>query len=842
MVGRICLLGFVASGAVVHVLPDLPSRWAQWVLLAAAGLFFIPAWRARGRPRTVCWAITASLLGFLLTTHRAELRLADALLADNENKVSRVELRIAQLPRHEPESRHFLAEVLSSRPEGVPSVIQVSWSAASRPGPYPKGRSEPAEFPELIPGQRWRMALTLKSPHGMSNPGAFDYEGYAFAQGVRALGSVRGTPEYMGDDPWVSLPVIAQRARYRVRQAMQPYVRDLRYGAVLVALAIGDQAGVQASDWQVFNRSGLTHLISISGSHITMIAALAALAVSWLWRRVRFGHTVPAEILPAQVAAAWAALLVAWLYCLLAGWGVPARRTFLMLSVVALARIARLPMSASRIVLSAAFLVVLLDPWAMLSTGFWLSFGAVCVLLASSSWFGQAVSERQAGRWSRLGAFAMTAARLQVAISLALLPLLARMFNEISLVSPLANAYAITLIGMVVTPAALLLAALALVPGAGALASWAAWLGHGVMQWLMHPTVWLAELELASVVIPTSPWWLTLLAMAGVAMAAMPYGLPGRRLGWLLMLPALCWRVERPREGDWSMHALDVGQAGAVVVRTARSTLVFDGGLRRGPASEDGERIVWPFLKTLGVRKIDVLVVSHSDLDHAGGVWGIVKSAPVEQAYSSFDLRRYLRREASKLGADAQALNLPSAITPCRRGVRWRVDGVSFEFLWPARGSATQAWGDKEGRNADSCVLRVQGRHHGMLLTGDVGVREEQAMIEWMDGPVDVVMAAHHGSKSSSSQAWVEATRPAHVIAQAGRFNRYGHPHRQVQRRWERAGAQFWRSDHHGAVTAVSSGGELRVSAQRVDRRRYWTSQPACGPQSPACGRSAQQP
>lgn len=835
MVGRGCLAGFVVSGTIVHMLPELPDDRTWLGLAIATVLCAVLAWRAQGRLRTACWIIVAGLLGFLSTAYRAELRLADALRADNENKVSRVVLRIVQLPREEADSRHFLAEVLSSKPQGVPSTIQVSWSAASWTGPYSRGKDKPADFPELIPGQRWRMALTLKSPHGMRNPGAFDYEEYMFARGVRALGSVRGTPEYLGDDPWASLSVIAQRARYRVRLAMQPYLKDLRYGAVLVALAIGDQAGVPASDWQVFNRSGLTHLVSISGSHITMIAALAALAVSWSWRRIRLGNTVLAETLPAQIAAAWAALVVAWLYCLLAGWGVPARRTFLMLSVVALARIVRLPLGASHIVLSAAFLVVILDPWALLSTGFWLSFGAVCVLLASSSWFGRAVAGQYAGRWTAIRTVVMTTVRLQWAISLALLPLLALMFNEISLVSPLANAYAITLIGMVVTPAALLLAALANVPGAEGLASWTAWFGHGVMLWLMYPTVWLAELELASVVVPTPPWWLTALAMTGVAMAAMPYGLPGRRLGWLLMLPALCWRAERPREGDWSMYALDVGQAGAVVIQTARTTLVFDGGLRRSPVSEDGERIIWPFLKTLGVREIDVLIVSHSDLDHAGGVWGILKSAPVEQAFSSFDLRRHIRKEAAKLGADAQTPNLPLAAAPCRRGVRWRVDGVSFEFLWPASPSSAAKWDDKEGRNADSCVLRVQGRHHSLVLTGDIGAREERAMLEQLDGPIDVAMAAHHGSKSSSSQIWVDALQSAHVIAQAGRFNRYGHPHRQVQRRWERSGAKFWRSDHHGAVTVLSSGDGLSVSAQRAEHRRYWTSRPACGTQPPAC-------
>src|SRR5690606_19987752 len=202
---------------------------------------------------------------------------------------------------------------------------------------------------------------------------AFDYESYAFARGIRALGSVRGQPKYLYDEPWASLPIVAQRARHTLRAAMQTYLQDKRYGAVLLALVIGDQASVSASDWQVFNRSGITHLVSISGSHITMIAAIGGASMFWFWRRVRIGGRMLAERVPAHVASAATALLVAWLYCLLAGWGVPARRTFLMLAVVALFYVLRLGLNASRLLCLVAFVVVLLDPWALLQSGFWLS-------------------------------------------------------------------------------------------------------------------------------------------------------------------------------------------------------------------------------------------------------------------------------------------------------------------------------------------------------------------------------------------------------------------------------------------------------------------------------------
>ncbi|MGP1615780.1 MAG: ComEC/Rec2 family competence protein, partial [Pollutimonas bauzanensis] len=395
MTGRICLLAFVAATGAAHGLPYLPDHVVWAGALALAVLASIAVFSLAGRHRWhVLLPLWAGIAGLLVAVARAEHRLADSLDSANENRVSRVVLRVAALPRLDPDSRQFEAEVISSMPAGVPSRIQVTWAAPDWAGPYGRAGRAPADggyagFAELAPGQVWRMSLTLKKPHGNRNPHAFDYESHLFAQGIRATGSVRGAPLLLRDEPWASLPVMAQRARHRVRAAMQPYLAGKRYGAVLLALAIGDQASVEASDWQVFNRTGITHLVSISGSHITMIAALGGSLAFWLWRRGRLRGRALAERLPAQVAAALAALLVAWLYCLLAGWGVPARRTFLMLAVVAAAYLLRLPMDASRLLPLAAFAVVLLDPWALLASGFWLSFGAVCVLMASAGWWGR---------------------------------------------------------------------------------------------------------------------------------------------------------------------------------------------------------------------------------------------------------------------------------------------------------------------------------------------------------------------------------------------------------------------------------------------------------------------
>jgi len=823
VIGRISLLAFVGGTGLVHCLASMPTAGIQLGLaMVGAGVVAAAAAR-RSRWIGVCaFPLCAALLGALLTMHRVDNRLADHLTEENENQVSRVVLRIDSLVRMRPDSRQFEAETISSMPSGVPSRILVSWNAPGYAGPYGDPQAREAEFPVLAPGQLWRMSLTLKRPNGLRNPHGFDYEGHLFANGVRATGSVRGTPRYLGDEPYTSLHVGAERARHHVREAMQPYLEGKRYGAVLLALAIGDQASVSADDWKIFNFTGISHLISISGSHITMIAAMGGLLTLWGWRRLRFrGHAL-AERIPAQVAACMAALLVAWLYCLLAGWGVPARRTFLMLAVAACAHGLRLPFNGSRLICVVAFMVVLMDPWALMATGFWLSFGAVCVLLASASWWGRAAGLDK-GRGYRIRRRLWQACCLQLAITAGLMPMLAFLFHEVSLVSPLVNAYAIPVISLIVTPLALALAGLAMLPGVQWLTEAVAWVGHGALELTMWPTVRLAQWPMASVEVAATPLWLSGVALLGLALAVVPYGFPMRAAAWALMAPALLFRPERPAMGSWDLIALDVGQAGAVVILTARHAVLFDAGLRSSALSDGGSRIIVPYLKARGVRRLDGLIVSHADIDHVGGLRSVLEAFPVTQSFSSFDVRAHLAREAGLLGVPGVLPPLPMAMSPCQYGMVWEIDGVTFEFLWPLkRPPGRRASNASKERNDHSCVLRIRGARHSALLLGDISAAQERLLVERGLGLVDIVLAAHHGSRNSSDRAIVSATQPSHVIAQVGRWNRYGHPHPTVVDRWRAANAQFWRTDETGAVIIQSRPSGLQARAHRVDRPRYW--------------------
>lgn len=570
--------------------------------------------------------------------------------------------------------------------------------------------------------------------------------------------------------------------------------------------------GQAREDWQVFNRSGITHLVSISGMHVTLIAGMGGMLVAAVWRRTRWRGVGLAEFFPARMAGATAAFFVALAYCLLAGWGVPARRTFFMLAVALGAALLRLPLSSFRVLACAAAVVTFLDPWAAVSPGFWLSFGAVAILLRVSS---GAPGARATG-WRRVATWLVQFGRLQMAVTLGLTPLLAFLVHQVSLGSPLANAVAIPMVSFIVTPLALLCAVLAVLPGAADVAQAVGWLGHLAFSWTMVPVVWVGQSAWSSVSVAAAPICWLLLAVAGMVWALQVRGWPARHWGWVCLLPLMFWRPDKPDSGFWRAYALDVGQGSAIVVETASQVLLFDSGPRQHSGTDAGERIVVPFLRGHGVRGLDVLVLSHADLDHVGGTRAVLSAMPVARSYASFDLAVHLQREARLWPGDLSAMRLPQDMRACQQGQAWEVDGVKFAFLHPDGASPRRA-----DKNAMSCVLLVQGREHTILLPGDIGAAQERALA-FLLPTVDVVLAPHHGAATSSSDELVQATAATHVIAQAGALNRFGHPVRKIQSRWRRAGAVFWRTDEHGGVVASARPQGLSVWAQREQARRYW--------------------
>lgn len=596
-----------------------------------------------------------------------------------------------------------------------------------------------------------------------------------------------------------------------------------------------------------------------------MLAAMGGWLTLLIMKRARWRRRLLCERVPARVVATLVAMLVAWLYCLLAGWGVPAQRTFFMLACVAASVLARHPLSASRVLAMAAAVVVVFDPWAPLSTGFWLSFLAVGILFAAG-----AVGDRLGpglSRWQRYKQLCTEASRLQWLITIAMLPVLAFLFQQVSVVSPFANALAIPVLTFVVTPLALALALFGLVPGLGWLATASGVLAHWALEYTLVPVTWLAKVSWASFDVATAPFWTLMVAGAGLVWALQPPGWPARWAGWCLLLPVLSFAPQRPPPGHWRLLAFDVGQGGAVLLQTQTHDVLFDTGPRQG-ANDAGTRTILPNLRALGVRKLDSVVVSHADSDHAGGLLTVLDALPVGTLYSSFSFQEWLGR-ALPASASTLPIKEPTQTRLCERGQRWEWDGVVFQFLHPEVKQTIAVSGvsqvaplrsakGKFSKNAHSCVLHVQGLQHSALLPGDIGVQQEQLLLEQhaaespalpaspaspkspelsllvTSGSVipstvvatgltaDLVVVAHHGSETSSSKRFVQQIQAQHAIAQAGYLNRFGHPHPAIKQRWLDAQTRFWQTDRHGAVVAESLPRGLIVQSHSQLRQRYW--------------------
>ena len=550
----------------------------------------------------------------------------------------------------------------------------------------------------------------------------------------------------------------------------------------------------------MFNRTGVSHLISISGLHITMVAGLFASLVFWLWRHSFFTDAQLPLRLPAQKAAALAGAAIALLYVLLAGFGVPAQRTLYMLSVVAAALWSGRITSVSHVLCVALAVVLLLDPWAVLWPGFWLSFGAVATILyVSVGRVEPGAGESRRERWRALfGA----AARTQYAITLGLVPLTVLLFSQVSLVGPLANALAIPLVSLLVTPLALVGSVLPM-----PLAGWVLIAAHALIEWLAAALGWLNGLPLAVWSAPMPGPWIFLLAAFGTIWLLAPRGWPVRWLGVFCWLPLLLNVPTHPPPGQMRVTAFDVGQGMALLVETATHRLLYDTGPLYSATANAGNRVILPYLKARGIHALDALVVSHNDSDHSGGALAILAETDVGWVTSS-------------LASDSALVRTAPAHRRCQAGQNWEWDGVRFDMLHPR---ADDYGNPKAKPNALGCTLKITLGRQALLLPADIGVAQEARLLADAAEALraDVLLAPHHGSGTSSSEAFLRAVQPRLALFQIGYRNRYGHPKAEVFERYGTLGIRRLRSDEAGAIT-LQFGTSLQISEYRRDHVRYW--------------------
>ncbi|MBT9595934.1 MAG: DNA internalization-related competence protein ComEC/Rec2 [Vitreoscilla sp.] len=771
-----------------------PAAYAG-MALAAVGLGGV-AWIARrGRPSAAGLALVLAsmLLSCAQTGWRAGERLADRLAPSLEGQDLQLRGRVVGLPQVDVQGLRFpfvpdSAVGANAQPVKLPARLSLVWPSAAT------GDVAMAAAPvHLTSGERWELPVRLRLPHAAMNPEGFDAELWLFEQGIGAVGSVRlgglGEPRRLEAPRAWRLDEQLGAWRQRWRDAVLLQGADPGTAGLLAALTVGDQGAIDGDGWALYRQTGVAHLMSISGLHITLFAWLAAAGIGWLWRR----NERLMILWPAPMAARWGGVALAAAYALLAGWGVPAQRTVLMLALAVALRQAGLRWPPLLVCLVSGALVAAADPWALLQPGFWLSFVAVGLLIASDSPVAAPAEPVAEGWRTRARRVIGGAMRQQVVATVALAPLTLLLFQQVSLVGFVANLVAVPWITLLTTPLAL--AGLWWSP----LWQLAGWTVQPLHQFLAL----LAQVPWATWAVPAAPTWAAALGLVGGACLVLPLPWPVRLLGLPLLLPLLAPAVQRPAPGEFELLAADVGQGSAVLVRTASHLLLHDTGPRYAPDSDAGQRVLLPLLRSRGERRIDTLVLSHRDADHVGGAAALLAQLPVGELRSSLEPGHPLL---------AGRLNLP-----CVAGQRWAWDGVQFEFLHPP--TATPAPGTRP--NAQSCVLRVRAADGlSALLTGDIEAPQEQALVERLGAALrsDILLVPHHGSRTSSTPAFLAAVAPRVAVIQVGYRSRFGHPHPAVLSRYAASGVAVQRTDQCGAWVWRDGG----AWCTRTVRRRYW--------------------
>jgi competence protein ComEC len=814
-------------------------RWQRNLTARRCGLGW---WRGARWHVYTGWCalgLAAACAGFGYAAWRAEMRLALSLPTTWEGRDLEVQGSIRGLPSRDEKGARFLFDVdsVAAPIEHFPRTIQLAW--VDQKGPPP---------PLLEPGARWRLTVRLKRPHSNANYGVRDAEAGLLARNVRATGYISTPAKAQRLGGYASgLSVSVDRWRAALRARIDTVLADAPHRGIVVALAVGAQDEVSAADWLLMRATGTSHLVAISGLHIGFVAGLAGWLVGALWRRSGLvGRNWPLRI-PAQLVAVTAGTMFAALHAALAGFNVPAQRALWMAGVVALAFVSGRSVAPSWVLAWALGLVLLLDPWAPVSAGFWLSFCAVGAILYAMSGRPRVRADERAdgadagpdvdpdagggsgARGADVGAAGgqaatcfsarmlrvlhargrafvermRSAAHVQFAVTIALAPLTIYWFSQIPLIGPLANAFAIPWVSLFVTPAVLAGVVLPMPIDAYALRA-----AHALLELLIAGLQMLSGPSWALWRLPHPDGWVLAVAAVGVLWCLAPRGWPLRWAAPLTWLPLLLPPPPGPPSGSFRLTALDIGQGSSILVETTHHALLFDAG--PGPESTHaGERVVVPYLQANGVYTPDTMVISHEDSDHSGGAPAVLQGVEVRQLLGGLVPSNGLWDKARAVGADT---------VRCAAGQHWQWDGVDFSILWPDPGPLSG------NPNAHCCVLRVsiagagESRGHAAgspaaptvsaLLAADIEAPVERILLarDRSALPAQILVVPHHGSKTSSTEPFLDSIEPLVAVFQVGYRNRFHHPNPGVFERYLGRHIELTRSDIDGAVQIMAQG------------------------------------
>lgn len=755
----VCFVAGVAGFQFMHTLPQIGwlALVAGIVTLCLLRKYYYPVFLIAGW----CWA-----WGF------AALALSTRLPAELEGKTLTVSASITTIPRCSRNICRFNALIKSTatpdialaEKKPVSRHVKLSWYYPSQP---------------IQAGQRWLLRIRLKRPHGMLNPGGFDYEQWLFTKRIDATGYVRCKQDcqQLSDD--LTFRTWIQQQRQSLYLQLQQYLEKSPVSGLITGMTLGIRDDINQQQWQVLRNTGTAHLMAISGLHVGLVAGLA------FWILKRFTAWLGIKRWSPQQVAAIGAMGCALGYALLAGLSVPTQRAVIMLSIIFGGVLLQTSIRAFHLLALTAVVVVIVNPLAVLSAGFWLSFGAVMV-----------ITLLLLGRQKALGYWQATWT-IGWRVALGLSPLLLLFFGSVSVLAPIANLIAVPVVSVVVVPASLFGVVLSTV--SESLAAVAFGLASSVLSAVMWYLEQLSALSFSTLSTPRPALWAVSASIAGVLLLLSPKGIRGRWLGIIMLLPAVFPRIADVAHGTARITVLDVGQGLSSVIETAHHTLVFDTGIRLSPKFDMGASVLVPYLRSRAIKQVDTLVLSHTDADHIGGAQSLLAALPVIRELSSYPQQVPGR-----------------SIEYCKPGKHWQWDGVKFIVLAPLPPYFNDG-------NNNSCVIQVIAGNHRLLLTGDIESAAESRLVDEYGELLasDVLVAPHHGSKTSSSSRFLDAVRPDLVLIAAGYRNQYGFPHRSVITRYQSNNILTLTTSESGALSLIIGKHQQSITSQNVTQYRY---------------------
>lgn len=736
-------------------LPSIPSTQWLWVILPA--FLLLPHQKTR--------LLSVIVLGALWALFHAHSVINNRLSTELIGQDIVITGTIISIPEHDDRRISFEFAPDTHSAISLPSKLRLNWYR-----PFPKN---------INADETWQFTVRLKQARGMMNPGTFDYEGWLFQRNIGGTGYIRTNPNNKRISP---APIYSINS---LRQSLIDRV-ELHFSAsknigLIQGLTTGLRHNISDDQWQVLRLSGTSHLLAISGLHIGLAAAIGFFCFKWLWSRR--AHNL--LLLPSKNAGAIGGFVTALFYAAMAGFSIPSQRALIMVTAVMLTLIIRRPAAMSSILAMSLFIILLLDPLAILSIGFYLSFSAVAIILfISQHRFPEA-------KWQW--------AKTHTLIAFGLTPLLLLFFMQTSVIAPVANFIAVPVVSLLVVPLLLF-------------ASVALWLFEPLGIVLFHcadfilSLLWpllsfLATLPFAQWSGPTLPnyYWLSILI--GTVLLLTPRKFPAKGLGFIALMPLALYNPDKPAADEFWFTLLDVGQGLSAVIQTKNHTLVFDTGPKFSDSFDTGSAVVSPFLKQQGIQQIDTLIISHGDNDHIGGAASLVDEIATKVIFSSVP-------------------NLLATAKYCIAGQSWLWDGVTFLFLHP---HST----DQGNENNLSCVLKVSTQHKSILLTGDIELETEKLLVQRYASQLasTLLIAPHHGSKTSSSHAFIHTVNPEIVLFPVGYHNRYGFPKKEVIKRYNTKNRTLLNTAQHGAIQYKFGPESIsKPILWRKQAKRIWTN------------------